>query len=184
MLWDSIENWFIELAKAAMTWGIDMVKGLWEGISSMVDWIGEKVSGFAAGVANSFKKFFGIASPSTLMAEYGKNIDEGLAEGILEHQNIPLAAIEAIGIKLSDAAKKTVSTVNRTFSKTSSGGGGGGSSRSKSSSREREEYQRENREYERENRSEIERISDEHGVDMALLEKWLKLTKERQENMP
>lgn len=179
MLWDSIENWFIELAKAAMTWGIDMVKGLWEGISSMVDWIGEKVSGFAAGVANSFKKFFGIASPSTLMAEYGKNIDEGLAEGILEHQNIPLAAIEAIGIKLSDAAKKTVSTVNRTFSKASSSGGGGGSSGSKSSSREREEYQRENREYERENRSEIKRISDDHGVDMGVAREMAK-TNERE----
>ena len=58
MLWDSISKWFVGLAKDAIGWGVDVVKGLWSGISSMIDWIGDKVSGFASGVANSFKKFW------------------------------------------------------------------------------------------------------------------------------
>lgn len=66
--------------------GVDMVKGLWEGIKSMTSWIGDKVKGFASGVANGFKSFFGINSPSTLMAEFGLNIVEGLALGIKDNK--------------------------------------------------------------------------------------------------
>lgn len=110
--WDNIKksvtDTVTKLATDAIQWGKDMVTGLWNGILGMKDWVVEKVTGFASDVANGFKKFFGIASPSTLMAEYGKNLDEGLAEGVIANEDIPLSAIQAVGDKMSKAAQDAV----------------------------------------------------------------------------
>ena len=63
--------------------GSDLIKGLWNGINSVKDWIMGKISGFVGGITGGIKKFFGIKSPSTVMAdEVGKWIPAGLAEGI------------------------------------------------------------------------------------------------------
>lgn len=65
--------------------GVGLVEGLWKGIDDKVGWIVDKVRGFGRSVVGGIKKFFGIMSPSTLMAKYGKNIVEGLAIGIKEN---------------------------------------------------------------------------------------------------
>ena len=62
--------------------GENIVKGLWDGIKDMSSWIVEKVKGFGETVLNGFKNFFGIHSPSTVMAEQGKYLAEGLGEGL------------------------------------------------------------------------------------------------------
>lgn len=63
--------------------GADLVKGLWRGILSVKDWILDKISGFVDDIVGGIKDFFGISSPSKLMAkEVGKWIPIGLAEGI------------------------------------------------------------------------------------------------------
>ncbi|MGG1661734.1 phage tail tape measure protein [Brevibacillus sp. NRS-1366] len=62
--------------------GRNIVQGLGEGIQSMAGWIKGKVAEFASWVSSGFKEFFGIASPSRLMADYGKYIVEGLWQGI------------------------------------------------------------------------------------------------------
>ena len=88
-----------------------MVQGLWKGITDTKDWLLGKIKGFADSVARGFKDFFGIASPSKLMAEYGKNIDEGLAQGVTENKSIPLNAITAVGQEMASAARTTAKTV-------------------------------------------------------------------------
>lgn len=77
-IWEGIGN-IVEIGK-------DIARGLWEGIKSMKGWIGDKVKSFGKGIADSFKGFFGIRSPSTLMKEFGINIVEGLAIGIKENK--------------------------------------------------------------------------------------------------
>lgn len=63
--------------------GADIVKGLWRGINSVKDWILGKISGFVGDITSGIKDFFGIASPSKVMAdEVGKWLPIGLAEGI------------------------------------------------------------------------------------------------------
>lgn len=62
--------------------GKNLIKGLWDGISNMAGWIGDKIKGFSDGVLNGIKDFFGIHSPSTVFAEIGHNLDRGLAQGI------------------------------------------------------------------------------------------------------
>lgn len=62
--------------------GEDLIKGLWNGISDMASWIGEKIKGFGKGVLDSLKNFFGIASPSKVMENViGKNLALGIGKG-------------------------------------------------------------------------------------------------------
>lgn len=62
--------------------GSDIVKGLWDGIKDMAGWIGEKIKGFGENVLGGIKSFFGIASPSKVMADQvGKNLALGIGEG-------------------------------------------------------------------------------------------------------
>lgn len=77
--------------------GSNLVRGLWNGISDMVSWIGQKIRGFGASVLNGLKSFFGIASPSRLMADVvGKNIALGIGEGFEEN-------IAAVNADITDA---------------------------------------------------------------------------------
>lgn len=72
-----------ELPDKIRSVGSDIVKGLWNGISDMVGWLGEKIKGFGENVLGGIKDFFGIHSPSKVMAEeVGKWLPEGIAVGI------------------------------------------------------------------------------------------------------
>ena len=77
--------------------GKDIVKGLWNGINSKVQWIKDKITGWCGKIGGAIKDFFGIASPSKLMAEYGKFIDEGLANGIENNSKIAINAMKELG---------------------------------------------------------------------------------------
>ncbi len=63
--------------------GTDLIKGLWNGISDMTGWIIGKLEGFGKSVLGGIKKFFGIKSPSKVMAkEVGRWLPAGMADGI------------------------------------------------------------------------------------------------------
>lgn len=65
-----------------MTVGVDLIKGLWDGIKSMGKWLGDKVKGFFSGITDKIKGFFGISSPSKLFkTEIGQNLALGVGEG-------------------------------------------------------------------------------------------------------
>ena len=66
--------------------GKDIVRGLWEGISDMGIWIAQKIKGFGENVLGGIKDFFGIHSPSQVMAdEVGKNLALGIGEGFADN---------------------------------------------------------------------------------------------------
>lgn len=74
----------IGIGKAAISIvqvGKNIVTGLWNGISSMVSWIKDKISGFVGGIVSGVKGVLGIKSPSTVFAGIGDNMAEGLGEG-------------------------------------------------------------------------------------------------------
>lgn len=62
--------------------GLQLIKGLWEGIKNAGAWLWNKISGFFGGVVDNIKKFFGIKSPSTLFAGFGKYMVQGLENGL------------------------------------------------------------------------------------------------------
>lgn len=65
--------------------GLNLVKGIWQGIKDGAKWLKEKITGFASDVAGWFKKTFKIKSPSRLMAdEVGKYLGEGIGVGVVD----------------------------------------------------------------------------------------------------
>lgn len=62
--------------------GVNLVKGLWNGINDTVGWILDKIKGFGKSVMDGIKKIFGIASPSKVFRdEIGKNLALGIGVG-------------------------------------------------------------------------------------------------------
>ena len=64
--------------------GKNLIQGLINGIGSLANDVTETVCGLADSVVNNFKRVLGIHSPSTVMAEAGGYIVEGLSNGITE----------------------------------------------------------------------------------------------------
>ena len=76
-----------------------IVRGLWDGISSMVGWIKDKVDGFVDGLVGGVKGVLGINSPSLVFAGIGENMGEGIGVGFNHIMN-----------KVSKDMKKSVPT--------------------------------------------------------------------------
>lgn len=81
----AIETAIRTLPSKMLSIGSNIVKGIWNGISSMAGWIVKKVGGFAKGIVNKFKSAFGIHSPSKLMRDMvGIYIGQGIGLGIMD----------------------------------------------------------------------------------------------------
>ena len=78
---EGIVEAFASLGGELVDAGADLLHGLWEGISGAASWLWEKVSGWASSLVSDIKDFFGIHSPSTVFAEIGGYMAEGLGEG-------------------------------------------------------------------------------------------------------
>lgn len=86
--------------------GTDLIKGLWNGISDMVGWIGKKIKGFGESVLGGLKNFFGIKSPSRVFRDQiGKNLALGMAEGIEDNADAPLDAMADLSDGVLDQAE-------------------------------------------------------------------------------
>ena len=79
-------DWFKALPAQMLGIGKDIVDGLKSGIKAKANELMSSVTDLASGVANRFKGFFGISSPSKLMMEYGADIQEGLQIGMDNNQ--------------------------------------------------------------------------------------------------
>lgn len=84
--------------------GMNIVRGIWSGISGGFDWIKNMISGWVGNVLAFIKQLFGIASPSKVMAEQvGKWIPAGMAEGILDNADIVDDAMDTLKAGTLDA---------------------------------------------------------------------------------
>jgi phage-related protein len=96
------------LATRLVSAGRDLINGLWNGIADKVGWIRDQIAGFVGNVEHWFRDFFGIHSPSTLMAGMGRQLSAGLAQGITAGTGLATAAMRG----LSEAVQDNVSGVN------------------------------------------------------------------------
>ncbi|NLY46802.1 MAG: hypothetical protein GX053_12575 [Tissierella sp.] len=84
--------------------GADIVKGLWQGIASVKDWILGKIKGFVGDITSGIKDFFGIRSPSRVMAdEVGKWLPLGLADGIEDNIKPVSKAMQSLSLQATNA---------------------------------------------------------------------------------
>lgn len=81
-VFNAVIKGFKNLPSQLVSIGSNLVKGLWNGISSKTSWIVSKVKGFGNSVIAGLKNFFGIHSPSKVMADkIGQYLPEGIAVG-------------------------------------------------------------------------------------------------------
>ena len=78
---DAIVNGIGDLLGSVVDVGKRIVEGIWQGISSMGSWIGDKIGGFFGGIVDGAKSFLGIASPSKVFAKIGGYMAEGVGVG-------------------------------------------------------------------------------------------------------
>lgn len=118
----SMVGFFTDGASDMMSAGGDLVKGLWEGITGMTDWVIDKISGFTDSVLGGIKNFFGIHSPSTETALIGKYLDEGLAKGIDDNTDTVVESADEMGesvigtIEDSTVKKKALADIGKKVS--------------------------------------------------------------------
>lgn len=92
---ETIKNEILTLPSKMIEAGKEIVKGIWEGITSMGSWLKESISGFAGGLVDSAKKALGINSPSKAFAEIGGYMAEGLDNGWMDEYNSVKSNIES-----------------------------------------------------------------------------------------
>lgn len=80
---DKVIEFFGDLPEKIVTVGEDLVKGLWNGIKNMVDWLGTNIAGFVRGVIDGFKDGFDEHSPSKIAFEIGDFWTIGLGNGMI-----------------------------------------------------------------------------------------------------
>lgn len=77
--------------------GIDLIKGIGEGLVSGVKQIGSTIGNVAGSIVGKFKNFLGIHSPSRVMkAEVGFNMGAGVAEGLKDTKAMLNNEIESL----------------------------------------------------------------------------------------
>jgi phage-related protein len=143
--WDSFSNTF----NGIMNWlggigswfesvGEDIVNGIISGLDHAGSWLMNKIKGLANDALGAAKSFLGIGSPSKLFAqEVGQWIPHGIAQGIANHAQVAVDAVQnmagslpqAIGVQ--GAVNIGVNGINAAGTVTATGlgltaGGGGG----------------------------------------------------------
>lgn len=77
-------TWLKEFPSKMVNIGKNIVEGIWKGITNAKEWLKNKIKGWVDGILSNIKDFFGIHSPSTKTAEFGKYLSQGLGVGITE----------------------------------------------------------------------------------------------------
>lgn len=83
----SLWNYFNQLPSLFKDVGGMLIKGLWEGISNLGQWVINKIKGLGSSILKSVKNIFGVHSPATEFAFIGRMNMEGLIEGTEEMKN-------------------------------------------------------------------------------------------------
>lgn len=105
------------LLKAMSSIGLNLVKGIWQGISDAAGWVLDKIKGFGQSILNGIKSIFGIHSPSKEMAWMGEMLDRGLANGITGNlKPIQNAMDQVVRMTTGSLESKITMQANTSFS--------------------------------------------------------------------
>lgn len=105
--WAGMDKAWAKIKKA----GADLLKGLYEGLKAGWEWIKEKLGAIWKKITKAFCDFFGIKSPSTLFAKYGKYMMQGLVNGITGY----ISTIKTACSKVLSAIKGVFSNIPNWF---------------------------------------------------------------------
>ena len=98
-VWEYLSSAFMEHFKKINAIGKFLIEGLWNGIKNAKDWLINKIRSLCSDALGAIKAFFGIESPSKVMAnEVGKYMAQGIGVGF--GNSIP-SVIDAMKDKLA-----------------------------------------------------------------------------------
>lgn len=99
-LWDWISNGFEGLVDV----GGNLISGLWQGITGAAGAMWDGICNFGSALVDGFCDFFGIHSPSRVMAGIGEYLSLGLAQGITNETDSVVQGVQDV----SDTALSTM----------------------------------------------------------------------------
>lgn len=95
-VWDTIKNFPGQVWDSIVNIGTQIINGILEGLGSMAGQILEWLKGLAGQILDGVKEFFGIQSPSTVMAEVGENLMLGFLQGAQSQEAKTVNAFKGI----------------------------------------------------------------------------------------
>lgn len=107
----SIPAFFADLPGNLEAIGKNIIIGLGNGILSMINYPFEVMDKITGGLITRVKKSLGIHSPSRVMIEFGKYIDEGLAKGMEDNKDDVLKTATNIAKGIEDSIKTNVKKI-------------------------------------------------------------------------
>lgn len=106
--WNWLKGKFNDFVNA----GRDLINGLVNGISGAKDAVVNKVKDIARGALDAVKSFFGIKSPSRVMAKMGDFLMQGLGNGISRAGDAVVDAAQTISERISDGMQDSMKNVS------------------------------------------------------------------------
>lgn len=107
-MWAGVSDFFSDLWGKFYNWGAELINGLIDGIVGMAKKAVDSIKNIGKKIADGFKSFFGINSPSKLFAEYGLNITQGLTGGITQGETDVATVTDGLAVNATRGAKKSV----------------------------------------------------------------------------
>lgn len=92
--------------------GKDLVNGIIKGIKNTVNKVKEAVGDFCTNIWEGITDFFGISSPSKLMAKVGRYLDEGLIMGLNQYSGKVNDSAETVGDGVVGSLRKALSKLD------------------------------------------------------------------------
>lgn len=91
--------------------GRDLIDGLIRGIGNAKDAVVNKIKDICSGALDAVKSFFGIKSPSRVMAEMGGFMMQGMENGIVRAGDAVVSATEDISQRITNGMQSSIQTV-------------------------------------------------------------------------
>ena len=103
--WQGVVDWFRRLPESFKNIGKNIVRGLTNGIKSLVMSPVNAIKNIGTKVKNTFKSLFGINSPSKVFTEYGDYLMQGLNSGINKGKNSVISDVSKVANDINSAGE-------------------------------------------------------------------------------
>lgn len=110
---NSAWNWIKDQFNRFVNVGKDLIDGLVRGVGNAKDAVVNKVKEICSGALDSVKKFFGIKSPSRVMATMGDFLMQGFSNGIDRAGGAVVSAAEYVAERVTDGVNSTIGQVQK-----------------------------------------------------------------------
>ena len=104
---NAVRNFISNMVNA----GKDLIDGLIRGIGNAKDAVVNKIKDICSGALDAVKSFFGIKSPSRVMAEMGGFMMQGMENGIVRAGDAVVSATDSISQRITNGMQSSIQTV-------------------------------------------------------------------------